>query len=34
MGRGAVEVEGMLLDEPIVKRSAQLLMLAERLHRV
>ena len=33
-GRGSVEFEGKMLDEPIVKRSAQLLMLAERLHRV
>jgi citrate lyase subunit beta/citryl-CoA lyase len=33
-GQGSVEFEGKMLDEPIVRRSAQLLMLAERLHRV
>ena len=33
-GQGSVEFEGKMLDEPIVRRSAQLLMLAERLHGV
>ncbi|MDE0970771.1 MAG: CoA ester lyase [Arenicellales bacterium] len=33
-GRGSVEFEGKMLDEPIVKRSAQLLMLAERLQHL
>ncbi|HJL53622.1 MAG TPA: CoA ester lyase, partial [Arenicellales bacterium] len=33
-GRGSIEYEGKMLDEPIVKRSTQLLMLAERLQRV
>jgi citrate lyase subunit beta/citryl-CoA lyase len=33
-GRGSIEFEGKMLDEPIVKRSNQLLELAERLQRV
>ena len=33
-GRGSIEFEGRMLDEPIVKRSTQLLVLAERLQRV
>ena len=32
-GRGSIEFEGKMLDEPIVKRSNQLLVLAEHLQR-
>ncbi len=33
-GRGSIEFEGKMLDEPIVRRATQLLTLAERLQRI
>ena len=33
-GRGSIEYEGKMLDDPTVKRSTQLPMLAEPLQRV